>query len=151
MRFLFLASLLVMVSCGQNSSSKGGNQGELSNEEYVTDIREVDLLDVAMDVPVEVTGNKIIFKGSASNSENGIRSTCALSVASGDAYDFSLSGGALMIRTPKGERMNFVRVSGQSGIIGSWASKAYLGEQLIMRRLTFVRENRMVMRTHCEG
>ena len=151
MRFLFLAFLFVMVSCGQNMSSTSSDKDELSNEEYVTDIREVDLLDVAMDVPVEVRGNKIIFKSSANNSENGIRSSCAVGVTSGEAYDFSLNGNGLSIRTPQGEKMNFVRISGQSGIVGGWSSKVYKGEQLIMRRLTFVSENRMVMRTHCEG
>lgn len=153
MRFLLLTFLAVLVSCGQgSSSSKNGGSEQRQNEEYVTEVREVDLLDVAMDVPVEISGNKIIFKQAATDSANGVRSSCSVGVASGEAYDFSVSGSTLSIRTASGERMNLQRVSGDNGsIVGSWTGKSYNGEQLVMRRMTFVSENRLVMRTHCES
>ena len=74
MRFLLLAFLSVLVSCGQNGSSTSGDKAE-RQEEYYTDVREVDLLDVAMDVPVETNGNSIVFRQSFSQAANGVRSS----------------------------------------------------------------------------
>lgn len=154
MRFLLIAFLsTLVVSCGQNStSSKSASGDDRQNEEYVTDVREVDLLDVAMDVPVEISGNQIIFKKSVANAASGVRSSCNVSVTSGEAYTFSVDGSNLTLRTAAGEKMGLKRVSGSgNSIVGSWTGKTYNGEQLIMRRITFVSENRMVMRTHCES
>ena len=152
MRFLLLTFLAVLVSCGQGGSSSKSGDKERQNEEYVSDVRQVDLLDVAMDVPVEISGNKIIFKQAVADSANGVRSSCSVGVASGEAYDFNLDGSKLTIRTSAGERINLTRVSGDGGsIVGSWTGKSYNGEQLVMRRMTFVSENRLVMRTHCES
>ena len=154
MRILLLTFLAVLVSCGQggSSSKSNGPSEERQTDEYVTDVREVDLLDVAMDVPVEISGSKITFKQSSNNAANGVRSTCSLGVTTGEAYDYSLSGSNLTIRTTSGERINLTRVSGDNGsIVGSWTSKSYNGEQLVKRRMTFVSENRLVMRTHCES
>lgn len=154
MRFLLIAFLsTLVVSCGQNgSSSKSGSNDDRQNEEYVTDVREVDLLDVAMDVPVEISGNRIIFKQSVADAATGVRSTCNVSVTSGEAYTFSVDGSNLTLRTPSGEKMSLKRVSGSgNSIVGSWSGKSYKGDQLVMRRVTFVSENRLVMRTHCES
>lgn len=155
MRFLLLALLSVVVSCGQDSSSSkssGGSDNEdRQNEEYVTDVREVDLLDIAVDVPVEISGNKIVFKQSVADSATGVRSSCNMSVTSGEAYTFTVKDNSMVLKTAAGEKMSFRRVSGGNGIIGSWTSKAFKGEQLVMRRITFVSNNRMVMRTHCES
>lgn len=154
MRFLLIAFLsTLVVSCGQNgSSSKSGSGDDRQNEEYVTDVREVDLLDVAMDVPVEITGNKIIFKQSVADSASGVRSSCNVSVTSGEAYTYSVDGSSLTLKTAGGEKMSLKRVSGSgNSIVGSWSGKSYKGEQLVMRRITFVSENRLIMRTHCES
>lgn len=158
MRFLLLTFLAVLVSCGQGGSSSksskndGGERQQRQNDEYVTDVREVDLLDVAMDVPVEISGNKIIFKQAVTDSANGVRSSCSVGVTAGEAYDFSVNGSTLTIRTPAGEKMSLKRVSGDNGsIVGSWTGKVQNGEQLVLRRMTFVSESRLVMRTHCES
>lgn len=152
MRFLLLAFLSVLVSCGQNgSSSSSGNKPE-GQEEYYTDVREVDLLDVAMDVPVELNGGSIVFRQSFSQSSNGVRSSCNVAVTSGEAYGYRMDGNSLVIQTASGEKMSLKRVSGEKGsIVGSWAGRSRSGDQLIARRLTFVSENRLIMRTHCES
>ena len=155
MRFLLIAFLsTLVVSCGQSgSSSKSGtSEDDRQNEEYVTDVREVDLLDVAMDVPVEISGNKIIFKQSVADSASGVRSSCNVSVTSGEAYSYSVDGSKLTLKTSSGEKMNLTRVSGSgNSIVGSWTGKTYKGDQLVLRRVTFVSESRLVMRTHCES
>jgi hypothetical protein len=151
MRFLLLAFLSVLVSCGQKNPSTSVDKAE-RQEEYFTDVREVDLLDVAMDVPVETSGSSIVFRQSFSQAANGVRSTCNLAVTSGEAYSYRLNGNTLVIQTSSGEKMNLNRVSGEKGsIVGSWAGRARSGVQLIARRLTFVSQNRLIMRTHCES
>lgn len=150
MRFLLLAFLSVLVSCGQNLSTSGDKPER--QEEYYSEVREVDLLDVAMDVPVETSGSSIVFGLSFSQAANGVRSNCSLAVTSGEAYSFRLDGNSLMIQTSTGEKMSLKRVSGDRGsIVGSWAGKIRKGDQLIARRLTFVSQNRLIMRTHCES
>ena len=151
MRFLLLTFLSVLVSCGQGSSSKNATP-DVQNKEYITEVRQVDLLDVAMDVPVEVSGNKIIFKESFSESTNGVSTTCSLGVTSGESYDFQISGTSMLIKTSSGKKMTFRRVSGVGdSIVGSWTGRAKEGNQLVLRRMTFVSQDRLVMRTHCES
>ncbi len=151
MRFLLLAFLSILVGCGQNSSSTSDDKAE-KQEEYYTDVREVDLLDVAMDLPVDVSGNAITFRQSFNQSAIGVRSSCNLAVTSGESYSYRLDGDALVIQTPGGEKMVLKRVSGDRGsIVGSWTGKVRTGDQMIARRLTFVSENRLIMRTHCES
>ena len=151
MRFLLLTFLSVLVSCGQGSSSKNATP-DVQNQEYITEVRQVDLLDVAMDIPVEVSGHKITFKESFSESTNGVSTTCSLGVTSGESYDFQISGTSMLIKTSSGKKMTFRRVSGVGdSIVGSWTGRAKEGNQLVLRRMTFVSQDRLVMRTHCES
>jgi hypothetical protein len=151
MRFLLLTFLSVLVSCGQGSSSKNVTP-DVQNQEYITEVRQVDLLDVAMDVPVEVSGHKITFKESFSESTNGVSTTCSLGVTSGESYDFQISGTSMLINTSSGKKMTFRRVSGVGdSIVGSWTGRAKEGGQLVLRRMTFLSQDRLVMRTHCES
>lgn len=151
MRFLLLAFSLVLISCGQNTKSVIGSP-KRQNEDFVTNVRQVDLLDVAMDVPVEISGNKIIFKQSANDSIEGSNSSCSVGVISDETYSFKLDGSGLEIQTSAGKKMSFLRVSGNAdSIVGSWSGKFREGKQLVMRRMTFLNESRLVMRTHCES
>jgi hypothetical protein len=151
MRFLLLAFSLVLISCNQSKKSSGGGSPERQNEEFVTNVREVDLLDVSLDVPIEISGNKIIFKQAANDSLEGASSSCSINVASEEAYSFKVDGDALEINTSAGKKMSFRRISGSANsIIGSWTGKFIEGSQLVLRRMTFVSESRLVMRTHCE-
>lgn len=153
MRFLLVAFLsTMMISCGQNGSSSKSGSGEQREEDYVTDIREVDLLDVALDVPVEVSGSQIMFKQSVNNSLTGMRVTCSAAVQNGETYSYKLDGNSLTLKTSSGEQMKLKRVSGGGGsIVGSWSGKSSGNGMLVQRRITFVSESRMIMRTHCES
>lgn len=151
MRILLLTFLFVFVSCGQGQSPKHAVSHK-QNEEFATNVREVDLLDVAVDVPIEILSGKITFKQSFSDSVSGVRSSCSIGVINGEIYDYVLSGSALMVKTSTGLKINFKRISGESAsIVGSWSSRTYVGDQLVMRRMTFLSEDRLVVRTHCES
>ncbi len=151
MRILLLSFLFVFVSCGQGQSAKH-TASHKQNEEFATNVTEVDLLDVAMDVPVEILSGKITFKQSFSDSVSGEKSSCSVGVISGEVYDYTLSGSSLFIKTSNGLKINLKRISGEKdSIIGSWSSRTYVGDQLVMRRMTFLSEDRLVVRTHCES
>lgn len=151
MRFILFIFLSVLISCGQDGTQKSAKD-DRQDEEYITDVKEVDLLDVAMDVPIEVSGSKIVFKQSFSDSANGMASTCSIGVTKGETYDFKVSGATMLIQTAGGEKMDFTRVSGEgNNLVGSWTGKFQEGRKLVMKRMTFVSENRLIMRTHCES
>jgi len=123
-----------------------------SIEGHITNVTSVDLLDVAMDVAIELVGDKIIFKQNISDKSEGQHSVCDMQVNAEEAYVFKLDGSSLQIQTSSGEKINLAKVTKEStGIIGSWTSKSFRGTQMIMRKFTFISENRLVMRTHCEG
>lgn len=144
--------LLSLVSCGEKSTSpQSENEVVRQNQDYATDIREVDLLDVAIDVPIELSSDKITFKRSSQNSASGVRTTCSVKVDAGETFQYGLSGNNLSLVQSDGKRLNFRRVSGEKSLAGSWTSKSREGNTLVLRRITFLGDNRLVMRTHCEG
>ncbi len=101
---------------------------------------------------MDVSGNKITFKESFSESTNGVSTTCSLGVTLGESYDFQISGTSMLIKTSSGKKMTFRRVSGVGdSIVGSWTGRAKEGKQLVLRRMTFLSQDRLVMRTHCES
>jgi len=166
MRFLFPLLLMFLISCGKSStpSSSSDNrrgpavkpdvQEEIEEDIYrpeeVDTVVETDLLDISMDVPVEISENRIMFQKTDSQMLAGIRANCSMSVESGEIWDYVLKG-ANVLEVFKGrEKMTMNRVGEGKGIIGSWSWKGYEGRTLILRRMTFVSMNRVVMRTHCE-
>lgn len=165
MRFLLLTFLSVLVVSCSDSGSSAGSKNPLTPtrqpqenvpavEVGVDEVNEIDLLDVAMDVPVQISGNQIIFKQSVANMANGVNagSTCNFAVAAGEIYNYQLDGSTLSLRKPSGENLVFSRVSGnEASIVGSWTGKTTVGNQLRLQRMTFLGENRVVVRTHCEG
>lgn len=151
MRFLLLTFLSVLVvSCGQGGSSSNSS-GERQDEEFSVVLGETDLLDVAVDVPVEITRDSIVFKQSASRTDSGKHSNCSVTVNSGEAYTYSVNGSSMTVKTPAGERLSFVRKSGSDGINGSWFGESFNGKQMIHRRLSILGDSRMVLRTSCES
>ncbi len=152
MRFLLLAFLSVLVvSCGQSGSTSGGSGESRQSEEYATVGGETDLLDVAIDVPVEITSSSIIFRQSVNRTDSGKHSECSIAVTSGETYTYAVSGQRMTVRTSSGERLSFVRKSGNQGIIGSWFGESFKGEQMIHRRLSILSDSRVVMRNSCES
>lgn len=155
MRFLFFFVLLILVSCGKTTSSgSGASDRSGRTPQYqlgaVEDIKETDLLDATVDLPVEVTGSQIIFKRADTQAMTGLYMTCSVGVAFGEAWDYELDGSDTLIISTGGRSYTFKRVTPGSGIIGGWNWREYDGETLYVRRMTFVTSNRVIIRTHCE-
>lgn len=164
MRFLLLTFLSVLVvSCGDkgSSSSKPGPQEDTDGtgtrtrtnpELYSNSVRETDLLDVATDVPVEISGSRITFKKAVNNAVQGTHIKCELNVGMGETYSYSFSGADLEILTAAGEKRTFKRRSGQEGsIVGSWYGVIETPGKTVQRIMTFVSESQVIMRNHCES
>jgi hypothetical protein len=153
MSILSLFSFLVLLaSCVPQESSTKSAPIIRQNEEYITDIQVSDLLDVVMDVPVEISNSQILFMRSSSQMAQGVRTSCSLEVKEGEVYSFILDGNFLQLKKNTGKVLGFKRVSGEKeGLQGSWVHKSQENRQLILRRLSIVGTNRVIMRTHCEG
>jgi hypothetical protein len=125
MRLLLFAFLSVaMVSCGgdKSSSSNNGRQNQDSrptqsqeSEPYSTVYQPADIMDAAIDVPVEVSGDKITFKKSVSNAMSGLRSTCGIAVQEGESFSYRLTGSGLQITTSTGESYTLANLEWQCG------------------------------------
>ncbi len=151
--FPFLILLFLFLSCGKKSlPSSQTNIKHPQTDEYATTINETDLLDVAIDVPIEISLNKIYFNQSESQFAEGKHSECGVSVLIDESYDFKLIGDLLEIRSEQGKWRKYLRISGESNsLIGIWINKTIEGSKLILSRMTFVSEERMILRNHCES
>ena len=151
--FLFLIFLFLFISCGKNNiPSTQSVIKQPQDDEYSTTINEIDLLDVAIDVPIEISQNKIYFKNSEQQIAEGMHSNCQLNVSMEEPYDYKLAGNLLELKSVQGAWRKFLRGSGAPDLlIGTWTNKTIQGSMTIVNRITFVSEGRVIMRSHCES
>lgn len=153
--------LLLSVSCGQDG---GGSKSSASKEEgcslngsFVScesirgaDGLGIDLLEAMIDVPVKVENSEITFLADKSAMSNGRRINCKVSVKNGEMYRFALRGDKLLVMTGEGS-YEMERLSDGSGIGGTWSWKGYVDEGThIIRNLTVIGNNRVILRNSCE-
>lgn len=151
MRFLIPVLLFIVVSCGKSSSSGDRSpEKEEAISDEIDNVRESDLLDVTLDVPVEITADKMTFRKSANQMVNGVRTNCSLAVENGESWDYTLSGDRLDIYQDR-KKITLMRVSDGDTIVGSFTWKGYEGGAFIIRRMTFIGRDRVVMRVSCEN
>jgi hypothetical protein len=152
-RLPLLIFCILFFSCGKKTlPSSQVNIKHPQADEYATTINETDLLDVAIDVSIEISLNKIYFKQSESQIAEGKHSDCALSVLADESYDYKYDGDLLEIRSKQGILRKFLRLSGEpNSLIGIWTNKTIEGSKMILSRMTFVSEERMIIRNHCES
>lgn len=158
-----LAIIILSVSCGKdggsggsgNSSSKTGLcelNGRAIQCEAIqgADGLGVDLLETMIDVPVVVEGSEIRFTQDKTATSQGRRISCKTSVKSGEIYRYALRGSRLLIMTASGS-YEMDRLSDGEGLSGTWMWKGYVdnGTHLI-KQMTFLSNNRVILRTSCE-
>lgn len=153
MRSFIVLLLLLLISCGKKVESQSDRpsskipQYDLGGIESV---RETDLLDATIDLPFQVSGNKIIFKRGDSQTMTGLYTTCSMGVDFGEVWEFFQSGDDSLELIMKGKRHKFKRATPGKGLLGGWTWRSYKGETLILKRLTFLTMDRLIVRTHCE-
>jgi hypothetical protein len=172
MRLLpLLATMFILVSCGNNSSSGGGTPsaqapsrtpGTTQAEEACVagdscetviddEARSVDLLDSVISVPVEITTADITIKSGQNSVTQGEHISCSTSVQSGEVYGYRVSGDTLDLMTGTGA-YTYTRLNqGGQGLQGTWtwAGKGAEGMTLL-RTLAVVGNDRVIFKTHCE-
>lgn len=154
MRFIIPLLVVLVTACGEKGTSEKLNEvvSDPQFDGYSIDVKELDLLDVVLDVPIEISSEKIFFKSTESDVAVGSHSTCESSFTSGENYIYQLNGSNLTLTKSNGEKLDLKRVSGEGeDLIGSWKGNSTKGAQSIMSRFTILSENRLIVRTHCEG
>lgn len=165
MRLVSLFALLMLsVSCGQDgggsSSSKVAQREDAScelNGRSVAcgsirgaDGEGVDLLESLVDVPVRISNSDIQFLADKTSTAQGRRISCNTQVKNGELYRFALRGDKLIIMTNNGT-YEMRRSNGGGDLTGSWVWDGYVDEGTHMiRYMTFIGNNRVIMRTTCE-
>ena len=153
MHSLTIVLLLFLLSCGQKiegSSDKPSSKIPQYDLGGIESVRGTDLLDATVDLPFQLSGNKIIFKRGDNQSVTGLYTTCSMGVDFGEVWEFIQSGDDALEIIMKGKRLKFTRATPGKGLLGGWSWRSYQGETLILKRLTFLTLDRMIMRTHCE-
>jgi hypothetical protein len=156
----FVLFIFILVSCGQDtksSSSTGrrglcdlnGNSVDCSAIEGA-DGQGIDLLNAMIEVPVKIQDSDITFLADKTSSSTGRRITCKTSVRNGEVYRFALRGDGLILMTEQGT-FEFTRISDGEGLQGAWTWKGYVDQGMhLIRNITFVENNRVIIRNHCE-
>lgn len=156
---VFLMFLLA-ISCGKQSSSSrvsdknglcnlNGNMVPCMTMSETADGLGIDLLDVQVDVPVQISGSQIMFMETKMDQASGRRISCDVGVKSGEAYQYSLSGDTLTLTTSGGS-YNYNRNSG-SGINGNWVWRGYVDRGThIIKQISIVNGARAILKSHCE-
>ena len=168
-----LASLIFIVmlsvSCGKDGGSSGGGGGakesqtsaestlcNLNGREVAcesmrgADGQGVDLLESMIDVPVKISGADIQFMADKTSSAQGRRISCVAKVKAGEIYRYALRGDSLILMTGEGS-FEYKRLNSGTGLIGAWKWKGYVDDGAhMMRQITFLGENRVVIRHNCE-
>ncbi len=155
MNKLFLLSILVLLaSCGKDGSSsssvKGPGPMNQEYEEVLTDSIP-DLLNVTLDVPVEVTTDRIQFLRDASVADSGAHITCRLQTGTGDIWHHTLRGPNLSVDLGTGQPLTFKKESSLGAHpYGVWHWQGVENGMKVLRQLTLL-EGRLILSQDCQG
>lgn len=163
MKSIFMMMFIfALVSCGKDSG--GGSSGstaesgperqtELTRNGYIdTSSRgETDLLNVTVNAPVNINGDRITFNQGVQAVDRGSRLSCSLSVQSGEMWTFSISGKSLRLTQSSGKILNMKKLSGpEDSLLGNWLWQGNEDGMKLFRRLSIF-QNRLIINQDCEG
>lgn len=148
--------LLFIASCGKDGGPSGASaQKQESPRGYVevnnTSESVPDLLNVTLDLPVEVSGDRIVFLKSGSLIDQGNRKTCSLNIREQEIWHYSSSGNSLRIETADGFILSMTKLSSNdSGLYGVWTWHGQMNNMKTFRRITLL-SGRIIINQDCEG
>lgn len=154
MKFILMILVMVsLVSCGKTggSSSSNGPQEEQDRDGYLhTDAHEeTELLNVTVNEAVSISGGQITFNRPVSVQDTGHRTSCSLSIASGETWQYRETSKGLEFIFPDGSKASLRPVSRTSGITGTWTSVVTKNGMKISRRYAIL-QDRMIINQDCE-
>jgi hypothetical protein len=155
----FLVLGFLLVSCGKSDSNHSSSQQQqqapqeapvCNSDEPSSACIGVDLLETMIDVPVSFQDGALTFLADKNVAAKGNRITCTTRVRNGESYRLNLNGNKLTVMTSMGS-YDMDRLDEGTELTGSWAWNGYIdGGVYIIKTLTFVGTNRVIMKTNCE-
>lgn len=162
--FLFLI-LAFAAACGNSGGGSSGDTSSTKGDDGMCSLNGravacqsiegsdglgIDLLDSMVDVPVKIQDSEITFLADKADAKSGRRINCRVAVKNGETYRYALRGDRLMLMTAEGS-YEMERLSSGDGLAGSWSWKGYIDQGThILKTLTVIGSNRIIMRTSCE-
>jgi hypothetical protein len=155
MKYSILMLLFLIVSCGKNQSASSSAAVEEQERGHTgvnaSDTAVPDLLNVTLDVPIELSTDRITFLKSASMTDQGKRHSCSMSVSDSEIWHYSLSGNQLNIEMVSGTQLNMVKHNSYgTGAHGVWIAKALSHGMKMIYRFTLFND-RIILNQDCEG
>ncbi len=143
MKITLILALLFVISCGKNGSSSGPG---IEEQEGYVDINpsaagSSELMNVTVDVPVQITGDRIQFLRGVSL----VDQKCSFQVNANEIWHSRQSGNQMSIERTDGTTMNFRR-----NAHGLWASSGHNNGMKVTRRL-YLLGGRFILNQDCEG
>lgn len=156
---IFCLALLGLASCG-NSGSGSSKAPQEQQQRTINGYMDLsnglvgssDLLTVTMDVPVNISADKIVFTSNRSATDSGEAITCSMNFSSGETYSYSVDSQNLVIVSSNGTSYTMTR-SGNNGsdIIGTWTWSGSENGMAIHRRFSIPTKGRLIVNQDCES
>lgn len=156
MKYSILLLMFLVVSCGKNQSSSSSSGARQEQQRGFIDLSESgttvpDLLNVTLDVPVEITTDRITFLRNASLTDQGVRHSCGLNVKESEIWHYSVGGNRLNLEMANGSRLNMEKQSSYgTGAQGVWMARASNNGMKMIYRFTLF-QDRIILNQDCEG
>lgn len=154
---LFILCLALMSACGKNAGTSSGSDGRQDQEHHgyidvSSDTNAIpDLLNVTLEAPVQLSGDRIIFLKSLSRSDQGTRHACALSIREQEIWTYSVGGNKMRLEMGNGQMITLNRFSSTGpGAQGVWIWQGQENGMKIIRRFALL-DGRMILNQDCEG
>lgn len=154
---LNLFVILIFSSCGKSIKNNQDPSVEVKGIQGYLDLSNglvgsSDLLTVTLDIPIEISGDKIIIQSTRYGQDVGQTITCSASFTEAEVYTYDVTRQKLNIRKSNGQSYTMDRMN-ESGndIIGSWTWVGVEKGMHIHRRFTFLSSGKLIMNMDCES
>lgn len=151
MKYSLILVLVLLVSCGKNqgSADSGGKKQQRQERGFIdlsaVDSAMPDLLNVTLDMPADVTTDRIVFLKNGSKTDQGKKFSCSLNVKEGEIWHYSVSGDNLSLEMANGTRLNMTR---QSSSV--WIATGTQNQLKMIYRFSLFND-RIILNQDCEG
>lgn len=154
---ILVFAALILSSCGKNSG--GDSKGQGIHEETgftspngyvnVSNSSEIEFLNVTMRESIERSGDRIIFSRDASDSDQGNKITCQLSIKAGEIWHAQKMGSYMELENSQGKKIKLLPLSNR-GTAEVWVWRGKENGLKLTRRYTFL-PNQLIINQDCEG
>lgn len=148
--------LIFLVACGKDGGTSGNPSEKQEEQRGYVDVSNTtdgtpDLLNVTLELPAEISGDRVVFLKSGFMAEQGGRKTCALKINEQEIWHFSVNGNNMRFETADGTVLSMTRMSSsESSLYGVWTWHGQINNMKTFRRITLL-SGRVIINQDCEG